>query len=128
LKLLLDQGLPRTAAARLRDRGLDAVHTGEVGLAAATDEEILAFALGSERVVATLDADFHALLVRAGAEGPSVIRLRIDRPASEPLAELLADLVDRCREDLAAGAMISTDGRRVRVRRLPLVRRTGDRS
>lgn len=120
MKLLLDQGLPRTTAERLRERGIDAVHAGEVGLAAAGDAEILAFARRSERIVATLDADFHALLVREGAHGPSVIRLRIERPLAPVLTDLLPELLDRCREDLAAGAMISSDGRRVRVRRLPL--------
>jgi predicted nuclease of predicted toxin-antitoxin system len=49
----LDQGLPRTTAGRLRERGLDAVHTGEVGLASASDEEILAFARESQRIVTT---------------------------------------------------------------------------
>ena len=127
MKLLLDQGLPRTTAERLRDRGVDAVHAGEVGLSSASDEEILAVALETQRVVATLDADFHTLLVRAGAEGPSVIRLRIERPVAETLVDLLSGLLERCREDLEAGAMVSTDGRRVRVRRLPLGRGARDR-
>jgi predicted nuclease of predicted toxin-antitoxin system len=70
LKLLLDQGLPHTTVERLRERGIDAVHAGEVGLAIAEGAEILAFASQSERIVATLDADFHALLVREGARGP----------------------------------------------------------
>jgi hypothetical protein len=75
--------------------------------------------------VTTLDADFHALLVRIHADGPSTIRLRMDLPAAETLADLLGDLVQRCREDLIAGAMVSTDGRRVRVRRLPVTSSSG---
>jgi hypothetical protein len=51
--------------------------------------------------VATLDADFHALLVREGAHGPSVIRLRIERPLAPVLTDLLPELLDRCREDLS---------------------------
>ncbi|MBI5443518.1 MAG: DUF5615 family PIN-like protein [Deltaproteobacteria bacterium] len=42
MKLMLDQGLPRSAAALLREKGHDAVHVAEIGLAAATDAEILA--------------------------------------------------------------------------------------
>ncbi|MGH8285469.1 MAG: DUF5615 family PIN-like protein [Steroidobacteraceae bacterium] len=38
IKILLDQGLPRSAAARLREAGWDAVHAAEVGLERATDE------------------------------------------------------------------------------------------
>ncbi len=41
MKLLLDQGLPRSSAAILREAGFDAVHTGEISLATAEDELIL---------------------------------------------------------------------------------------
>jgi predicted nuclease of predicted toxin-antitoxin system len=33
MKLLLDQGLPRTAAELLRTAGVDAIHVGEIGYA-----------------------------------------------------------------------------------------------
>ncbi len=41
MKILLDHGIPRTAAAILRRRQLDGVHAGECGLETATDPEIL---------------------------------------------------------------------------------------
>jgi predicted nuclease of predicted toxin-antitoxin system len=41
IKLLLDQGLPRSAASLLRSTGYDAVHTGEIGLQNAVDEVLL---------------------------------------------------------------------------------------
>ncbi len=53
MKLLLDQGTPRSAAALLRDEGHDAVHTAEIGLAEAEDSEILARALQENRIVVT---------------------------------------------------------------------------
>ncbi len=37
MKLLLDQGLPRTAATELATLGWDVVHVGEIGMAAAKD-------------------------------------------------------------------------------------------
>jgi predicted nuclease of predicted toxin-antitoxin system len=43
MRLLLDQGLPRSAAAILRGKGWDVIHVGEIGMAAAADEEILAY-------------------------------------------------------------------------------------
>ncbi len=78
MKLLLDQGLPRSAAGLLRQAGLDTVHTGEIGLATAEDQLILDQARESGRVVVTLDADFHTLLTLSGAVSPSVIRIRIE--------------------------------------------------
>jgi hypothetical protein len=50
MKLLLDQGTPRSSAALLRQAGFEAVHTGEIGLAEAPDEEILRRASLEDRV------------------------------------------------------------------------------
>jgi predicted nuclease of predicted toxin-antitoxin system len=41
MKLLLDQGLPRSAATLLTAAGIDAVHVGDLGLASADDPAIL---------------------------------------------------------------------------------------
>jgi predicted nuclease of predicted toxin-antitoxin system len=70
VKLLLDQGLPRAAAAELAALGWDVVHVGEIGMAAATDQEILRRALAEQRAVVTLDADFHTILALENASAP----------------------------------------------------------
>jgi len=43
MRLVLDQGVPRDAAARLRGLGYECIHLGEIGMSKAADEEILAF-------------------------------------------------------------------------------------
>jgi predicted nuclease of predicted toxin-antitoxin system len=48
------------------------------GLATARDAKIIDFARQRGWIVATLDADFHALLALSGATGPSVVRIRIE--------------------------------------------------
>lgn len=78
MRLLLDQGTPRTAAALLRRAGFDAVHTGEASMAEADDAEIILRAAEENRIVVTLDADFHAQLALTAARQPSVIRIRIE--------------------------------------------------
>jgi predicted nuclease of predicted toxin-antitoxin system len=78
MKLLLDQGLPRSTVFHLHNSEIEAAHAGDMGLATASDAKILETALREGRVVVTLDADFHALLVLSGAAGPSVIRIRIE--------------------------------------------------
>jgi predicted nuclease of predicted toxin-antitoxin system len=120
VKLLLDQGLPRSAAQRLLATGMDAVHAGESGLASASDEDVLNFARGEGRVVVTLDADFHALLAMSGAHGPSVIRIRLEGLRGEALAALLQATLERCAEDLSAGALVTVTESRIRVRHLPI--------
>lgn len=74
--ILLDQGLPRTAAKILKEKGWDVLHTGDIGLSRASDNEILEYARAEKRVIVTLDADFHAILAVANDSEPSVVRIR----------------------------------------------------
>lgn len=121
MKLLLDQGLPRSTASLLRARGIDVVHTGEVGLASADDTTIIQVARQQERVVVTLDADFHALLALSGADKPSVVRIRIEGLRAEPLAALLLALLAERSAELERGALLTVQSKRVRIRYLPIM-------
>ena len=122
MKLLLDEGLPRSAAAYLDDHGIAALHVGDLGMSEAEDEKILQRAREYSEVVVTLDADFHSLLALTAARNPSVIRIRIEGLRGPPLAELLQDIVSRFDEDLEQGSLITVQPGRVRIRRLPLIR------
>ena len=122
MKLLLDQGLPRGAAVALRERGFDAVHTGEVGMATAADQDLIAHARSEDRTIITLDADFHSLLALSNAASPSVVRVRLEGLRGAELASLVERVLALCEEDLRAGAMVTVDEHTVRVRLLPLVR------
>lgn len=121
MKLLLDQGLPRSTASLLRARGIDVVHTGEVGLASADDTTIIQAARQQGRVVVTLDADFHALLALSGADKPSVVRIRIEGLRAEPLAALLQALLAERSAELERGALLTVQSKRVRIRYLPIM-------
>jgi predicted nuclease of predicted toxin-antitoxin system len=120
MKLLLDQGAPRSAAILLRQAGFDTVHTGEISMAESADSEILKRALAESRVVVTLDADFHSLLALSQASQPSVIRIRIEGLRAEPFTELLQGVLQQCADDLKSGAMVSVSNFQIRVRRLPV--------
>jgi predicted nuclease of predicted toxin-antitoxin system len=121
MKLLLDQGLPLSAAALLCDAGIETVHVGEIGMSEADDGEIIQRARAEERVVATLDADFHALLALDEAISPSIIRIRIERLRAPALTDLLLMVIAECEEDLEQGSAITVEPSRIRIRRLPLV-------
>ena len=120
-KLIIDQGMPRTTAALMREAGYDTIHVGEVGMALASDREILRRAQDEDRVVVTLDGDFHAILTLSRASLPSVIRVRIEGLRGEELARLLLLAIPGLEHDLEAGAVVTVQPRRLRVRRLPLV-------
>jgi predicted nuclease of predicted toxin-antitoxin system len=89
IKILLDQGLPRSAAALLRESGWDVQHVSERGMSRAADAAIIDLARLEQRMVVTLDADFHALLAVSGATGPSVLRIRDEGLKAHQLALLV---------------------------------------
>lgn len=122
MRLLLDQGLPRSTVPLLGKNGIEALHVGEVGLASASDAKILEFGLLEHRVLVTLDADFHALLALSGAREPSVIRIRIEGLRAEDHARLLTQVLSACRADLVRGSMVTVTEQGIRVRQLPLLR------
>ena len=121
MKLLLDQGLPRSAAKLLREAGIDTVHVSEIGYSTADDARILEKGRQENRVVITLDADFHGLLALSRAATPSVIRIRIEGLYGKKAADLIQAVLLRCAEDLKQGAVVTVQSKRIRVRRLPLL-------
>jgi predicted nuclease of predicted toxin-antitoxin system len=122
MKLLLDQGLPRSTVRFLASFGVAAEHVGSRGLAQATDGAILAEAVLRGEVVVTLDADFHQILAASGATKPSVVRIRIEGLKGDQLAALLTQVIDAASAELTAGAVVSVTETHVRVRRLPIGR------
>lgn len=120
IRLLLDQGLPRSAASILVESGWDALHVGDVGLSRATDEEIIEYARSEKRICVTLDADFHAILALSDEVAPSVIRIRIEGLKGKELAALLQTIWPRIAEHLDIGSLVVITERTVRIRRLPI--------
>jgi predicted nuclease of predicted toxin-antitoxin system len=82
--------------------------------------EILQRGRQEERVVVTLDADFHALLAFSKALSPSVIRIRIEGLTGPMAANVIREAVLRGKEDLENGALVTVQPGRIRIRRLPL--------
>ena len=121
MKFLLDQGLSRSTAELLRQKGLDAVHTGECGLSVASDNAILAAGRAQGRTVITLDSDFHTILALEEASGPSVIRVRWEGLRGPEMAKLIGQVLALCLDDLESGAAVSVKPDGIRVRRLPIV-------
>ena len=120
-RILLDQGLPRTAVKiLLLKQGWDVLHTGDIGLSTATDREILEFARKDRRVVITLDADFHAIIAVENAVSPSVVRIRQEGLKGAQLAELIEKIWPKIQGQLDSGALVSVTENSIRVRNIPI--------
>jgi predicted nuclease of predicted toxin-antitoxin system len=120
MRWLLDQGLPRTAAALLREVGLDAVHVGEILMATSKDHEILQLALNESRVSVTFDADFHAMLAISGASKPSIIRIREEGLKASAVFQLIIRLQKQFTEALEKGCLLTATLTQARLRLLPI--------
>ena len=120
MRLLLDQGLPRSTVAHLQQRGIPSTHAAEHGLSTASDSRILERARHEDCVVVTLDADFHTLLALSGHAQPSVIRIRSEGLKGEAVAELIGRLLPRIEAQLASGAVVTVNERGARIHRLPI--------
>jgi predicted nuclease of predicted toxin-antitoxin system len=120
MKLLLDQGLPRSTVVYLANVGILAEHVGDLGMSAASDDQILDVARKSQAVVVTLDAEFHQKLATSRAISPSVVRIRIEGLKGAQLATILSQVLSTASAEIAAGAVVSVTPGRIRVRALPI--------
>lgn len=102
--------------------GHDAVHVRDLGMHAASDEEIFDHAAQDDRVVVSADTDFGTLLALRKQTKPSVILFRHGsqhRPAEQ--AELLKINLAQLIGALEVGSIVVIQPDRIRIRALPLM-------
>ena len=117
---LLDQGIPRNAAVLLRDRGFDAIHVGDIGMASSSDPEIIRLAEKEDRVIVTMDADFHAILASSVLQKPSVIRLREEGLKAKEVHDIVLLIHSRFAGSLAADCIVTATNLKACIRMLPI--------
>ena len=120
MKILVDMNLSPTWVEFLRSRGYEAYHWSTIGDFEASDHVILEWAKENGCVVFTHDLDFGALLAAGKGEGPSVIQARTQGVLPEAIGDLIVKILEDYRNELEAGALLSIDRARSRIRVLPL--------
>lgn len=91
-RFLIDAQLPPGLAEILASLGARAEHVTNVGLGAATDRQIWAWAKRARATIITKDQDFAALS-RHGPSGPAVIWVRLGNTTNRSLRETLTPIV-----------------------------------
>jgi predicted nuclease of predicted toxin-antitoxin system len=121
VRFVVDANVSPRVAALLAAAGHDAVAVRDVGLAAASDDDILDWALTGHRVIVSHDTDFGTLLAARRQVKPSFILVRSSDPlTADDVAGLILAHLDSVSEDLGAGAIVTFARGRLRARRLPL--------
>lgn len=120
MKFLVDMNLSPGWVAFLTEAGFDSVHWSEVGANTASDVELMEWAASREYVVLTNDLDFGAILASLKGVKPSVVQIRSEVLTPDAIGPAVLAAVRQANRELIAGAMISVDASRARVRILPL--------
>jgi hypothetical protein len=92
MKRLIDNALSPQIAWAVRESGYDAIHVRDIDLHTVPDELVFAEAERSERVIASADTDFGALLALRKSASPS-LEFGDSRFCNPPIATILR--VDR---------------------------------
>lgn len=99
---LIDAQLPPSLAEALRQAGCQAVHVVDLGLLAATDQQIWDEAISRSAVLVTKDRDFP-IRRAASNDGPSILWVRVGNISNRKLIELalqaLPAIVDAIERD-----------------------------
>jgi predicted nuclease of predicted toxin-antitoxin system len=114
---MADQDVYRTTISFLQAEGHDVVRAVDVGLAQASDAELLRFAHRERRLLVTRDRDFGTLVFAHDAGG-GVVLLRI-LPSSENAVHLeLARVLTTYSEQTLLHGFVAVEPARHRFRRL----------
>jgi predicted nuclease of predicted toxin-antitoxin system len=104
----------------LQDAGFEAVHWSAVGSPSAPDEAILAYARAEQLVVLTHDLDFGLALAISLDDGPSVVQLRARRASPDSFGSAVVRAIRTATSALEAGALLTIEPGRNRMRVLPM--------
>ena len=115
---LVDEDLPRSLAARLRDGGITATDVRDVGLRGHADEDVLAFAREQGFILVTADIGLVGLarLFDGTQKGLVLIRVPNRWHASRIVEETVGALKRLEAKELEEGTVVIEPGR-VRIRR-----------
>ncbi len=120
MRLLIDMNLSPRWFHYLDAVKFEAVHWSLVGALDATDAEIMAYAEEHDFVVLTHDLDFGAILATTRGKKPSVIQIRSEDVNPDVIGDQVVTAIRQMASELEAGALISVEPARTRIRILPL--------
>jgi predicted nuclease of predicted toxin-antitoxin system len=120
MKFLIDMNLSPLWVPFLAGEGFTAVHWSSVGQPWAPDIQILQFAVANDWIVFTHDLDFGMLLAALGASRPSVIQVRTQDVLPSAIGALVLRAIHIAKPNLEAGALVTVDSSRHRIRVLPI--------
>lgn len=116
MRFLADQDVYQVTVDLLRSLEHDVQRASDVGLARATDEEMLSYALAEDRILVTRDKDFGALVFVHVTEHSGVILLRLTPQTMSETHRELIRLLDAHTVDELRRRFVTVELGRHRIR------------
>ena len=116
MRFVIDMNLSPGWVAELAKQGHDASHWQDIGAIDATDDEIIAWAAGEDRVVLTADLDFATAVATRDLAAPCVVQLRLGSTDPEDVAGLVLRAIEVAATALTGGAILTIEPGHVRLR------------
>jgi predicted nuclease of predicted toxin-antitoxin system len=117
VRLLFDENLGTLTARWAADAlAVDALDVRAAGMAGKTDSEVRRFAIETDRILVTLDADFANLIRFSPSGTPGVIWLRPNAPTEASIRSILAKWLGRLREVDLHGRLAVVEEDKLRIR------------
>jgi predicted nuclease of predicted toxin-antitoxin system len=123
MKVLIDMNLSPAWTTFLSEANIPATHWSEVGPIDAPDRSIMAYAAERGFILLTHDLDLGAILAASRGSKPSVVQIRSDDLRIDSIGRAVLRALRSAETELAAGALITVQPGRTRLRILPLDRR-----
>lgn len=120
MKSLADMGISARTVAHLHERGHDSVHLRDEHMQRSGDAAVSHTAFREGRLLLTCDLDFGDLMAASKGVLPGVVIFRLHDRRPDHVNTHLDNVIVRHATDLAIGAIISVNEKRIRVRRLPI--------
>jgi predicted nuclease of predicted toxin-antitoxin system len=102
------------------EAGFAAIHRSAIGHSTAADRETTEFAAANGYIAFTHDLDFGMLLASHNPNRPSVIQIRSQDVLPGAIGEIVLRAIRPAQPHLEAGALVTVDPLRHRIRLLPI--------
>ena len=116
MRFLADQDVWKVTVDLIRDLGHDVVTASEIGMARASDRELLNEAKRDKRLLITRDTDFGSLVFLAEVPSAGVIFLRILPETTEKVHSELAIVFEKYSEEELRKYFCTVEPKRHRMR------------
>lgn len=120
MKFLIDMPVSPSLAEWLSAQGHKATHVSQIGMASASDVEILKLAREESSIIITADLDFPRLIALGGDNSPALILFRGGNYKEEGMKRLLERVLQVISSQDIEKSIVVVDRTRIRKITLPI--------